>query len=195
MSGDAAELELKPWLFTVARNRCISLLRSRRVREPQPGLRTARHALPAAEEAPADAWGIDGLAKEVERREELRELVADLGELPESQRAALVLSELDALSHAEIAQVLDVAPAKVRALVFQARSSLLSTREARDTPCGEIRMQISTLRGSSLRRRTLRRHVRACTGCREFEAAVRLQRRHLAVVLPAVAAATARDAV
>ena len=194
ITGDDAELDLKPWLFTVARNRCISLLRSRRVREPRPALRTASHPLPAVEEAPADAWGVDGLAEEVERREDLRELVRDLGELPEPQRAALVLSELEALSHAQIAQVLDVAPAKVRALVFQARSSLFSTREARDTPCGEIRIQISTLRGSSLRRRTLRRHVRACSGCREFEAAVRVQRRDLALILPVVAITTSRDA-
>jgi RNA polymerase sigma factor (sigma-70 family) len=195
ITADTAELDLKPWLFTVARNRCLSLLRSRRLREPAAALRTARHPLPAPEEAAADAWGVEGLAEEVERREDLRELVADLGELPEPQRAALVLSELEALSHAQIAQVLDVAPAKVRALVFQARSSLISTREARETPCGQVRMQISTLRGPSLRRRTLRRHVRACPGCREFEAAVQLQRRDLAVILPVLAAATARDGV
>jgi len=195
ITADTAELDLKPWLFTVARNRCLSLLRSRRLREPAAALRTARHPLPAPEEAAADAWGVEGLAEEVERREDLRELVADLGELPEPQRAALVLSELEALSHAQIAQVLDVAPAKVRALVFQARSSLISTREARETPCGQVRMQISTLRGPSLRRRTLRRHVRACPGCREFEAAVQLQRRDLAAILPVLAAATARDGV
>ena len=79
-----------------------------------------------------EAWGSEGLTEEVQRREELRELVADLGKLPESQRAALVLSELEALSHAQIAQVLQVDTAKVRSLVFQARGSLISTREARD---------------------------------------------------------------
>ena len=136
----------------------------------------------------------DDSADEVERREELRELVADLGKLPESQRAALVLSELEALSHAQIAQVLQVDTAKVRSLVFQARGSLISTRDARDTPCGEIRFQLSTLTGSSLRRRTLRRHVRACAGCREFEAAVRGQQRNFALILPVTAGAGLRGA-
>ena len=85
-------------------------------------------------------------------------------------------------------------PAKVRSLVFQARGSLISTRDARDTPCGEIRLQISTLAGSSLRRRTLRRHVRACAGCREFEAAVRGQQRNFALILPVTAGAGLRGA-
>jgi RNA polymerase sigma factor (sigma-70 family) len=192
--GSGAQLDFRPWLFTVARNRCLSLLRTRRRREASAGLWTGRHGPPSVDEAPAVAWGVEGLSEEVERREDLRALVGDLGALPEPQRAALVLSELDALSHAEVAKVLGVEPPKVRSLVFQARSSLLSTRAARDTPCGEIRVQLSTLRGSSLRQRTLRRHVRACPGCREFEAAVRLQRRELALVLPVVVGASLRDA-
>jgi RNA polymerase sigma factor (sigma-70 family) len=187
-------LDLKPWLYTVARNRCLSLLRARRIREGPAGgaLWSGRHG--AHEERAVEAWGSEGLTEEVERREELRELVADLGKLPESQRAALVLSELEALSHAQIAQVLRVDTAKVRSLVFQARGSLISTRDARDTPCGEIRFQLSTLTGSSLRRRTLRRHVRACAGCREFEAAVRGQQRNFALILPVTAGAGLRGA-
>jgi RNA polymerase sigma factor (sigma-70 family) len=195
ISGSSGQLELRPWLFTVARNRCLTLLRARRVREgPAAGaLWTGRHGPP--EERAVRAWGVEGLAEEVERREELRTLVSDLGELPEPQRAALVLSELEALSHAQIARVLEVDTAKVRSLVFQARGSLISTREARDTPCGEVRMQLSTLRGSSLRRRTLRRHVRQCAGCREYEAAVRGQRRDLALILPVTAGAGLRDSI
>jgi RNA polymerase sigma factor (sigma-70 family) len=182
ITASAGELDLKPWLFTVARNRCLSLLRARRLREGPggAGLWTGRH--------------MDGLAEEVERREDLRALVVDLGELPEPQRAALVLSELEALSHAQIAQVLHVDTAKVRSLVFQARGSLISTRDARAMPCGEIRFQLSTLRGPALRRRTLRRHVRACPGCREFELAVRRQHRDLAVILPVTAAAGLKHA-
>jgi RNA polymerase sigma factor (sigma-70 family) len=187
ITGSADELDLKPWLYTVARNRCLSLLRSRRVREGSAAgaLWTGRHGPP--EEHGVEAWGMEGLAEEVERREELRALVADLGQLPEPQRAALVLSELEALSHAQIAQVLDVDTAKVRSLVFQARDSLISTRDARNTPCGEIRFQLSTLTGSSLRRRTLRRHVRGCVGCREFEVALRGQHRDFALILPVTA--------
>ena len=194
ITGSADELDLKPWLYTVARNRCLSLLRSRRVREGSAAgaLWTGRHGPP--EEHAVEAWGMEGLAEEVERREELRALVADLGQLPEPQRAAIVLSELEALSHAQIAQVLDVDTAKVRSLVFQARDSLISTRDARNTPCGEIRFQLSTLTGSSLRRRTLRRHVRGCVGCREFEVALRGQHRDFALILPVTAGAGLRGA-
>jgi RNA polymerase sigma factor (sigma-70 family) len=194
ITGSDGELDLKPWLYTVARNRCLSLLRSRRVREGAAAgaLWTGRGGAP--EEHAAEAWGTDGLSEQVERREELRAIVADLGQLPEPQRAALVLSELDALSHAQIAQVLQVDTAKVRSLVFQARDSLISTRDARDTPCGEIRFQLSTLTGSSLRRRTLRRHVRACAGCHEFEVAVRGQHRDIALILPVTAGVGLRGA-
>ena len=194
ITGSDEALDLKPWLYTVARNRCLSLLRARRIREGSAGgaLWSGRHG--PQEERAVEAWGSEGLTEEVERREELRALVADLGQLPEPQRAALVLSELEALSHAQIAQVLQVDTAKVRSLVFQARGSLISTRDARDTPCGEIRSQLSTLTGSSLRRRTLRRHVRACAGCREFEAAVRGQHRNLALILPVTAGAGLRGA-
>jgi RNA polymerase sigma factor (sigma-70 family) len=174
------DLAVKPWLFTVARNRCLSLLRARRVRE---------HGARLHSESPR----FDGLNDEVERREDLRALVSDLGRLPEPQRAALLMSELEALTHAEIAQVLGIEAGKVRSLVFQARRSLISTREARDTSCGEIRMQLSTMRGASLRRRTLRRHVHECEGCREFETAVRLQRRDLALILPVTAGVGLRE--
>ena len=66
----------------------------------------ARCSRPAATAAvPIDELepGFDGLAEDVRRRAELRELVADLGRLPDDQREALVLFELGDLSHAEIA--------------------------------------------------------------------------------------------
>jgi RNA polymerase sigma factor (sigma-70 family) len=164
------KVELRPWLYTVARNRCLSLLRARRER-------------PVAVRADA-AHSLEGLSAEVERRQELRDLVRDLARLPEPQRAALVLSQLDALSYREIGVVLEVEPAKVKALVFQARSSLASAREARDTPCLDIRHEIATAHGAGLRRRLLRRHVGQCDGCREFEVAVRRQRSNLGSLLP-----------
>ena len=64
-----------------------------------------------------------GLSEQVERRAELRDLVLDLGRLPENQRAALVLFEVGGLSQAEIGDVLDVHAERVKALVFQARTA------------------------------------------------------------------------
>jgi hypothetical protein len=76
--------------------------------------------------------------------------------------------------------------AKVKSLVFQARSSLIETRKAREIPCHEIREQLATLTGGALRRGPLRRHIRACEGCAEFRDEVMRQRKALAAVLPVV---------
>jgi RNA polymerase sigma factor (sigma-70 family) len=164
---DERAIKLKPWLFTIARNRCLSTLRTRREQ-------SLEHHEPATA----------GLADQVERRSELRELVHDLGDLPEDQRAALLLAELGDLSHAEVAQVLGCEVPKVKALVFRARSGLIDRREARDESCEEIREQLANLRGGSLRRRELRYHLRACAGCREYREQVRRQRQMLATALP-----------
>jgi RNA polymerase sigma factor (sigma-70 family) len=148
-------IRLGPWLFTIARNRSLSILRER---QDHPCARLADEA---------DA---DGPPSIFQRRQELRDVVADLRGLPPAQRSALVLAEIDARSHAEIAAVLDVPPPKVRALVFQARESLLANRTARETDCEDIRRLLSTARGAALRRRNLRRHLRQCSGCREYRA-------------------------
>jgi len=173
------ELQLRPWLFAVARNRCLSIIRARR------DTVDLEHHEPATE----------GLAAEVERRADLRELLADLAALPEEQRAALVLTEIGAVPHEEIAMILQVPKARVKALVFQARSSLIETRNARDTPCEEIRAQLATLRGGALRRNALRRHLRACDGCREFRDAVARQRQALAIVLPVLPTAALKPGI
>ena len=105
---DEREITLKPWLYTIARNRCLSMLRARRdIPDEQPEVATA------------------GLAEQVERRAELRELLADIRELPDEQRAALLLAEVGDLAHAEIASVLGCEVARVKALVFRARSGLI----------------------------------------------------------------------
>ena len=129
-------IRLKAWLYTIARNRCLSVLRARR-----------EHV--ALDDGHAAS---DGLAADVERRAELRGLLADLEQLPEEQRAALVLFELGDHSHDEIAEVLGVRREKVKALVFQARESLAGWRRARETPCVEIREQLATARGAALKR-------------------------------------------
>jgi RNA polymerase sigma factor (sigma-70 family) len=177
--GSAKPIELRPWLFTIARNRCLSLLRMRR---PQVALELAEPAT-------------DRLAATVERREDVRELLTDLARLPEDQRAALLLTELGALDHAGVAAVLGCPREKVKALVFQARSSLALSRQARETSCEEIREQLATLRGGALRRTALRRHLRGCVGCREYRDEVRRQRSAMAVLLPVVPAAGLKKAV
>jgi RNA polymerase sigma factor (sigma-70 family) len=156
---------VRPWLFAIARNRCRTMLAARR-----------ESAMPIDDLEP----GVDGLADDVRRRAELRELVADLGRLPDNQREALVLFELGDLSHAEIAATIGCPTGKVKALVFQARTTLIAERDARGTPCEEIREQLEVARGGVLRRGSLRRHVRQCEPCRAYGGAVARQRADLA---------------
>jgi RNA polymerase sigma factor (sigma-70 family) len=158
----------RPWLLAIARNHCLSILRAQREQ--------------AVDAVPLVA---DSLFAEVDRREDLRGLLLDLGRLPDDQRAALLLTELSGVPQREIAEMLGCRPERVKALVFQARASLAAERAARETPCYEIRAQLATVRGSALRRAVLRRHVRSCVGCREFQAKMRLQRRQLGALLPA----------
>ena len=167
--GERRRIALKAWLYTIARNRCVSVLRARREHASE------LHELPT-----------DGLSEQVERRAELRELLADVRELPEEQRAALLLAEAAGLSHAEIAQVLGCEAGSVKGLVFRARSALIERRDARATPCSEIREQLATLTGGALRRNELRHHLRRCPGCSAYREEVRRQRQLLAAALPVV---------
>ena len=65
-----------------------------------------------------------------ERDADLRALLADIGQLPEDQRSALVLAELADMPHTEIGAVIGVPASKVKALVHQARTHLIAERDA-----------------------------------------------------------------
>ena len=164
-------IRFKAWIFTIARNRCLSILRARR-EQPSGRPRADLDGGPQrAGPAPSRAQGASR---------------ATCTSSPRTSATALILSELGDLSHAEVADVIECEVAKVKSLVFQARSGLIERRQARETPCQEIREQLSTLRGGSLRRGPLRRHLKACPGCTEFRDEVRRQRQMVAVLLPVV---------
>jgi RNA polymerase sigma factor (sigma-70 family) len=171
---------VRAWLYTVARNRCISLLRARR----------EEHDLPDA-----GVPSTENLAADVEQRADLRELLADLRTLPDDQRAALLLSELGDLSHSEVAAVIGVRAGKIKALVFQARQHLMAAADARSIPCHAIREEIAVATGAGLRRRHLRNHLAQCEQCTAFSARVRAQRASVAAILPVVPTLALRDSV
>ncbi len=162
---------LRAWLYATARHRCLDVLRARR-------------ELPSERPLASTA----GLSDEVERRSDLRELVDDIGRLPEDQRAALVMSEIEDLRHTEVAEALGCSSEKVRALVYQARSSLAGWREARALPCREVREELAMARGGALRRGHLRRHLKLCRECAAFREDIERQRRGIAVVIPVLPA-------
>ena len=104
-----AEIELRPWLYRIVRNTALNELRDR-----GPTTAELSEALPGARSA----------AAEVEAREELRDLMERLQALPETQRAALVMRELEGLGHDEIAAALGLSGGAARQAIFRARAAL-----------------------------------------------------------------------
>jgi RNA polymerase sigma factor (sigma-70 family) len=109
---------LGPWLHRITRNCALDLTASRR---RHPIVELADHAHPPTEDAGAA----------VERSLGVRGLVADVGRLPDTQRSALVLRELEGRSYADIADELDVTVPAVKSLLVRARQGLKRAREDR----------------------------------------------------------------
>jgi RNA polymerase sigma factor (sigma-70 family) len=106
---DDAEIELRPWLFRIVRNTALNDLRDR----------------PPSPEALAEAIaGGRNPAEELERREELADLIRRLQALPEPQRAAIVMRELEGLGHEEIAAALGLSGGAARQAIYRARQAL-----------------------------------------------------------------------
>ncbi len=109
LRGSEAEIELRPWLYRIVRNTALNDLRDRG---------------PVPEELAETLPGGRSAAAEAEAREEIRELMQRLQALPEPQRAALVMRELEGLSHEEIAAALGVSGGAARQAIFRARAAL-----------------------------------------------------------------------
>ena len=124
------------------------------------------------------------LEDQVADREELRMLQLDLADLPERQRAALVLRELNGLSHAEIGVVLELSPSAVKQAIFEARTALFSCREGREMACHDVRRMLSDGDGRVLRGRGVRAHLRSCPDCRRFRADLEQRPRALRALAP-----------
>src|SRR4051794_26613907 len=109
---------LGPWLHRITRNCALDLNAARR---RHPVVELVDHARPPAEDAEAA----------VERSMGVRGLVADVGRLPDTQRSALVLRELEGRSYADIADELDVTVPAVKSLLVRARQGLKRARDDR----------------------------------------------------------------
>lgn len=177
LPGESREIALKPWLFRVAHNHAISIMRAR-----MPQLE------PDAVEALPDLVG----ESRIEARDRLRHLLGDLESLTSKQRSALILRELSGLSFEEIATTLASSPQSARQTVYEARVALQEIEEGRAMECEQVRSLISAGDGRSLRARRVRAHLRACAPCRDFRAAIEVRHADLAALappLPALAAA------
>ena len=174
--GEEREIALKPWLYRIAHNESISILRRRR-----------EHA--SIDDV--EPLALEAVDADLTTRERLRELVSDLAELSERQRGALILRELNGLEYEEIAAAFSVSPAAAKQTVYEARSALHDRAQGRDMDCAEIRRALSGGDRRVSRGRRIRAHVKQCTGCRDFELAMRERPAQLAALTPTLPAATA----
>jgi RNA polymerase sigma factor (sigma-70 family) len=172
MRADDRPINARPWLYRIARNRSLNHLR-----RPQP-----------AGQDSMDVFERDGgttTADTVHRREEFRQIVADVQDLPETQRTALLLREIDALSYDQIAEAMDTTVPSVKSLLVRARVSLAEAAEARLLTCGEVRVELGQVaEGLARTSAPVRRHLRACDRCRTFRGELRKTTRALAAVYP-----------
>ena len=171
--ADRRPIDVRPWLYAIARNVCLSFLR-RRPAQAQRDLAGRPESLAAPHSDPA---------AQAAQRDEVRELLSNVIELPPRQREALVLAELHGMRHADVGEAMGVRPEQVKAYVHQARTNLLADREAQATDCLSIRRELDA-GGSGRRRARVRRHLRACPGCRDYAGTPHTSRRGAAALLP-----------
>jgi RNA polymerase sigma factor (sigma-70 family) len=172
MVADDRPINVRPWLYRIARNRCLNHLRKQ------------------------TAVGVDSMdvhfaengattADKVHEREEFRQLVGDVQTLPETQRTALLLREIDALSYEQIAEAMDTTVPSVKSLLVRARVSLAEAAEARKLTCEEVREELGEW-AEGLRRVSppVRRHLRSCDRCSGFKKQLAQTNRALAAMFP-----------
>ncbi len=172
MLADDRPINVRPWLYRIARNRCLNHLRRQTaVGVDSMDIHLADHGSTTADK--------------VHKREEFRELVGDVQTLPETQRTALLLREIDALSYEQIAEAMDTTVPAIKSLLVRARVSLAEAAEARRLSCEEVRFELGEVAEGLLRRSPpIRRHVRECDRCRAFDKQLGATNRALAAVFP-----------
>jgi RNA polymerase sigma factor (sigma-70 family) len=170
--ADQRDINVRPWLYRIARNRCLNHLR--------------RHT----------AIGVDSMdvhfaemgistGEKVFKREEFRVLVEDIGHLPETQRTAILLREMDGLSYEQVAQAMETTVAGVKSLLVRARIGLAEAAEARKLSCDAVRLELGAVaEGVSSLTPPVRRHLKDCERCHDFRSHLRANNRTLAALAP-----------
>jgi len=172
MLGDDRKINVRPWLYRIARNRCLNHLR-----RPVPEGQDSMDVLPHSN-------GTTTL-EHVQMREELRQLMADVETLPETQRTALLLREIDQLSYEEIAQAMQTTVPSVKSLLVRARIGLAESGQARLLTCEEVQVGLAeAAEGIGKVSGPARKHVRDCDGCRAFRDQLRSDRKAMAALFP-----------
>ena len=106
-TGDAA---FATWIYRILVNTCYDLLRKRKRRAAEAPM----DEIPESSERAAGA--VDDM-----KRMALRKMLADL---PEQRRSVFTLFEIEGLSHAEIARILDISEGNSKWILFATKKEL-----------------------------------------------------------------------
>jgi RNA polymerase sigma factor (sigma-70 family) len=172
MRADNRELNVRPWLYRIARNRCLNHLRRPR---------------PDGRETMDDQIGDHGVttADIVHKRVDFRHLLEDIHKLPETQRTALLLREIDVLSYEQIADAMENTVPSVKSLLVRARMSLAEAAEARQLTCNDVRHELAEIaEGLKKSSPPVRRHLRDCEQCGRYRTQLRKTSTAMAIAFP-----------
>ena len=173
MVADERPINVRPWLYRIARNRSLNHLR----RQQPIGVDSMDVHIAEQGTTTAD---------KVHKREEFRLLMEDVQTLAETQRTALVLREIDALRYDQIAEAMDTTIPAVKSLLVRARVSLAEAAEARTLSCDDVRLELGEVAEGLHPRLSApaRRHVRECERCAGFRKQLRSTNKALAAAFP-----------
>ncbi len=167
---DDRQVMLRAWLYRIAHNYCVDLIR--------------RPAVPLCDLYDVSRPPCRDPAVEVEQRESIRRLVTDMERLPEQQRSALLM-QIDGLRYVEIAAALGISVFAVKSGLNRARDNLKAAHEAREAACADIRADIDRAHGRKVRMSgRSRRHLSDCTACATYKADLRRADRSLNALFP-----------
>jgi RNA polymerase sigma factor (sigma-70 family) len=172
MLADERPINVRPWLYRIARNRSLNhLRRTQAIGVDSMDVHLADHGTTTADR--------------VHKREEFRQLIGDVQQLPETQRTALLLREIDALSYEQIAEAMETTVPSIKSLLVRARVSLAEAAEARALTCEQVREELGEVaEGLARTSAPVRRHLRSCERCAAFRKQLRDTNRALAAVFP-----------
>ena len=135
LGGYRGDCTLESWVYRIAANCCMDWLRKKK-RDRSESIEPLREkGFDQADTAP----GTEDRVVAADERKRLREAIA---QLPEEQRDALVMTQLERISYEEAASILNVSEGTVKSRVNRAKARLkeLLTAEGELSPPGNVKL-------------------------------------------------------
>ncbi len=161
LSSLREETRFRPWLRAITRNACLTFLSRRQTCDSLD-----------AQDAPDPADpALDGPEASAEQRDERRRVWEALGALPELDRRALYLREVESLPFEEVARRLGIRRNAAEVRVHRARTRFRQLYEATDVthpPCGMAGIRLALLLDGELHGEAadaVEQHLRGCSAC------------------------------